>query len=158
MGSPPLTRELHVLSIKTKDGDRITPAYAGTTGAASYHAWFCRDHPRLRGNYLKGLCRIMIFIGITPAYAGTTYRCSYLHSNMRDHPRLRGNYYDQIASGEPAVGSPPLTRELRNHGKENRSEDRITPAYAGTTHTPSLYIMLAWDHPRLRGNYLTKTI
>ena len=34
-------------------------------------------------------------------------------------------------------------------------EQRITPAYAGTTRFLVVCVCLVWDHPRLRGNYMT---
>ena len=92
-------------------------------------------------------------IRITPAYAGTTQPPYALQKSEEDHPRLRGNYYDQIASGEPAVGSPPLTRELRVSSLFAFASSGITPAYAGTTFSQNNQDQTLWDHPRLRGNY-----
>ena len=51
------------------------------------------------------------------------------------------------------VGSPPLTRELRDEISQRRTGSGITPAYAGTTPSPDFYLTDHWDHPRLRGNY-----
>ena len=92
LGSPPLTRELHVPGIDIEMGDRITPAYAGTTSLSIYFQHEIEDHPRLRGNYrvpiqiyksgqgsppltrelLSPQLSIVDRDGITPAYAGTT--------------------------------------------------------------------------------------
>ena len=72
---------------------------------------------------------------------------------LQDHPRLRGNYQTASVTVQTKVGSPPLARELLRSSNHKFIIVRITPACAGTTYTPSPYIMLAWDHPRLRGNY-----
>ena len=91
-GSPPLTRELPVCSSIRSDFSRITPAYAGTTCHLQQIHAFCRDHPRLRGNYFTSAAVLPVVLGsppltrelpnfaksyatfhrITPAYAGTT--------------------------------------------------------------------------------------
>ena len=34
-------------------------------------------------------------------------------------------------------------------------KNRITPAYAGTTVSSTLLAKRSWDHPRLRGNYIS---
>ena len=113
LGSPPLTRELHVPGIDIEMGDRITPAYAGTTKMYLPIGSFLKDHPRLRGNYiiehlfsardrgsppltreLPTITELFCFSPrITPAYAGTTKFAGIHEQTEKDHPRLRGNYY-----------------------------------------------------------------
>ena len=73
---------------------------------------------------------------------------------MRDHPRLRGNYLLCIFCVFLKRGSPPLTRELQRLYDTDFDNDRITPAYAGTTNRLSYNCLSYEDHPRLRGNYL----
>ena len=92
-------------------------------------------------------------LGITPAYAGTTHLQISELLQQRDHPRLRGNYLND--NGEPnyQLGSPPLTRELRNKIICNCVRSGITPAYAGTTSDFRIVHGHYRDHPRLRGNY-----
>ena len=50
-GSPPLTRELHIVKSINVDSIGITPAYAGTTPYVPIFLKSYKDHPRLRGNY-----------------------------------------------------------------------------------------------------------
>ena len=71
--------------------------------------------------------------GITPAYAGTTTWQRVKSALDWDHPRLRGNYMETVTSFSASLGSPPLTRELRELKKEKEVQTGITPAYAGTT-------------------------
>ena len=112
IGSPPLTRELHIYGKRNFDCSRITPAYAGTTKSVNNVQVTGQDHPRLRGNYAVTLFTAIVNAGsppltrellvaiavcatvfrITPAYAGTT-----LFGRRRRYFR---------------IGSPPLTREL----------------------------------------------
>ena len=92
MGSPPLTRELLDLVNHLFSGAGITPAYTGTTYYAIKKGRWYRDHPRLRGNYIRGMANIEAFLG-----------------------------------------SPPLTRELRDVTVTTEQQAGITPAYAGIT-------------------------
>ena len=171
--SPPLTRELHYTILHYLYCFGITPAYAGTTDDPNPQNRTDQDHPRLRGNYPMRLlmpvllwgsppltrelliCRFLSCCssGITPAYAGTTPRFCIKGCRNRDHPRLRGNYLND--NGEPnyQLGSPPLTRELRNKIICNCVRSGITPAYAGTTSDFRIVHGHYRDHPRLRGNY-----
>ena len=134
-----------------------------------------RDHPRLRGNYVRSVAinhadmgsppltrelQNVNFekkerLGITPAYAGTT-SIVMLPSFLRwDHPRLRGNYSMGTTTYTHRAGSPPLTRELLYETDREFAPTGITPAYAGTTAGSRIRLRRWWDHPRLRGNYYT---
>ena len=157
---------------------RITPAYAGTTFWSETHHSSCWDHPRLRGNYKDTISNAISgagsppltrelhalekeqrkALGITPAYAGTTFTSLRKANTVRDHPRLRGNYSNTLLLLFLYQGSPPLTRELPIGTVAIGTVARITPAYAGTT-VHSLWDMLQMkDHPRLRGNYVLRTL
>ena|ERR1017187_7887269 len=92
LGSPPLTRGPHFLSLATTLADGITPAYAGTTSPAPSAIGERWDHPRIRGDHIFTEVRFQFqqgspphtrgpplsdlvgvqAVGITPAYAGTT--------------------------------------------------------------------------------------
>ena len=152
-GSPPLTRELRLLSAVFECAAGITPAYAGTTDPAMKKCPGYRDHPRLRGNYclsslagvnIRGsppLTRELLLLscshpsvdGITPAYAGTTAWERQPTLTGQDHPRLRGNYSTKPIGSSLRPGSPPLTRELPPVPGSGSGVGGITPAYAGTT-------------------------
>ena len=92
MGSPPHTREAHMVNNQRHCGNRITPAYAGSTEYSGVHLGVSEDHPRIRGKHLIIACQLHSSMGspphtrealpaasakaasvrITPAYAGST--------------------------------------------------------------------------------------
>ena len=93
IGSSPHTRGALADRVGGHQAGRIIPAYAGSTLAAHVF-WLCRkDHPRIRGEHLAGLGRVIGGVGssphtrgahqnqcdsrheagIIPAYAGSTY-------------------------------------------------------------------------------------
>ena len=175
LGSPPRTRGLlgKVGSSMTKG--RITPAHAGTTTIVDIWLGLYKDHPRSRGDYrfqrsqserllgspplTRGLRRRGRRedgdIGITPAHAGTTLAEITCSSTKRDHPRSRGDYCRHLDLSCQTPGSPPLTRGLHLLGSLPKPDLRITPAHAGTTHTPEGVKDVNEDHPRSRGDYGT---
>ena len=51
VGSSPLTRGARDNRPVDADGDRLIPAYAGSTGKVSFYAWLLSAHPRLRGEH-----------------------------------------------------------------------------------------------------------
>ena len=153
MGSPPHTREQLA---NTDDGDiriRITPAYAGTAASwrpaiqkmsmgitpayagtaffSSCDVFFCKDHPRIRGNSVRGEGFHRGARGspphtreqpissispnpatrITPAYAGTAQTMLSSRQYKQDHPRIRGNSRLRHRNPCAGLGSPPHTRE-----------------------------------------------
>ena len=174
MGSPPLARGTAPRSQLCESPSGITPACAGNSHTARYHAKFSGDHPRLRGEQLTAPPRWAKRLGspplargtggtitfdsaaarITPACAGN--RCSCFSSALcsRDHPRLRGEQARAISFPSWPIGSPPLARgtapalaRLVRHG-------RITPACAGNRCPYPARRGKSRDHPRLRGEQL----
>ncbi len=57
------------------------------------------------------------------------------------------------AAPGPEPGSSPPTRGARNREFSRMSFIRIIPAYAGSTRSLQSVELLAWDHPRLRGEH-----
>ena len=112
LGSPPLARGILTVHAEATDEDRITPACAGNTFFLCVVGCTKRDHPRLRGEYMKKrfyringvgsppLARGILspfsslfrLIGITPACAGNTCYTFNNLNDVKDHPRLRGEY------------------------------------------------------------------
>ena len=109
---------------------RIIPAYAGSTEANSLDGQTMADHPRIRGEHLAGLGRVIGGVGssphtrgaltpvsrclgvlrIIPAYAGSTCEDSWKCQATADHPRIRGEHiYTNLKVPEQA-GSSPHTR------------------------------------------------
>ena len=61
-------------TIDTANKQRITPAYAGKSGANSSNRTFTKDHPRLCGEKFCLYDIDGLNPGITPAYAGKSSR------------------------------------------------------------------------------------
>ena len=91
--------------------------------------------------------------GITPAYAGTTYLKRSAFPPRWDHPRLCGDHYRPYCMAVAREGSPPLMRGPPISKDANGEIQRITPAYAGTTHGRGHESDNGEDHPRLCGDH-----
>ena len=91
--------------------------------------------------------------GITPAYAGNTLLVRISLYLTQDHPRLRGEHSFEGADLDGASGSPPPTRGTPLQQTYVFQTFGITPAYAGNTFSPRLFIYSFRDHPRLRGEH-----
>ena len=132
MGSPPLARGILNCHLQIFLINGITPACAGNTWQGDKVQPTTKDHPRLRGEYIKrgkifsdGLgspplargipwCQIRrhFMTGITPACAGNTIKNLRGFSGQGDHPRLRGEYCLQMLTVLKVLGSPPLARGI----------------------------------------------
>ena len=177
MGSPPLARGILDLAVLNKAEVGITPACAGNTVSMLSICTTSRDHPRLRGEYLRRcgpgtmvsgspplargiLCpepSVVCMAGITPACAGNT-SCMRLQSKPhRDHPRLRGEYFTNPNNRIAPLGSPPLARGIRGEEIAGWLTNGITPACAGNTLIIRDILVRRPDHPRLRGEYAIPT-
>ena len=152
-------------------GIRITPAYAGKSRTGQNRTEAIRDHPRVCGEKMaiislmacltgspprmrgKATRRtgLLLSTGITPAYAGKSYTQLCLATTPRDHPRVCGEKHKLPLLDYSQLGSPPRMR-----GKDAGIRDatqwlRITPAYAGKSHTQTNQHSAWWDHPRVCG-------
>ena len=108
----------------------------------------------MRGKVLRGpMTRRMT--GITPAYAGKSRTAMCWQVICRDHPRLCGEKQRRQKSGSGSAGSPPPMRGKDNMTGRNVQRYRITPAYAGKSHSSGFRYAGIWDHPRLCGEKST---
>ena len=89
--------------------------------------------------------------GITPAYAGKSCNRFRTSGSGGDHPRLCGEKCGIIHGRSHFVGSPPPMRGKGRVFCHAVSVDRITPAYAGKSHTVFPFAHVKEDHPRLCG-------
>ena len=71
----------------------------------------------------------------------------------RDHPRMRGVYWEGTIKPLWEAGSSPHARGLRADAMGAFIQQRIIPACAGFTSTPSPAATPRQDHPRMRGVY-----
>ena len=132
-----------------------------------------RDHPRIRGEHLRGFLEVpgyggssphtrgaphaeprrRILGGIIPAYAGSTVPCSSRSRSRRDHPRIRGEHMSPQALPPRVMGSSPHTRGARRRNRRPDRGCRIIPAYAGSTIFAHVSSVRRPDHPRIRGEH-----
>ena len=95
--------------------------------------------------------------GIIPAYAGSTRRKPERRSRSRDHPRIRGEHTSFIAAMRRAGGSSPHTRGALTVAAIAPEAAGIIPAYAGSTRWPPSGIPYLRDHPRIRGEHVSRS-
>ena len=153
------------------------PAHAGNTVPYGHVPGLCQVHPRSRGEYLSPVFLNLLISGsspltrgillhaveisrscrFTPAHAGNTLLNQLNQSWYRVHPRSRGEY----CPGKPLylqfIGSPPLTRGIRNICFTAVLHGGFTPAHAGNTWKDTADSKEYEVHPRSRGEYSSQT-
>ena len=152
-GSSPHTRGAHLAVGVQGVGDRIIPAYAGSTKSPCRRSSNAPDHPRIRGEHEKwgrarrpglgssphtrGAPRGPLERGVShriiPAYAGSTSGVSFLSCSDGDHPRIRGEHFRSSLTGSAGSGSSPHTRGALVPRHRRKRGCGIIPAYAGST-------------------------
>ena len=155
-GSPPLARGTAAATWAARITIRITPACAGNSMAVATHRGRGRGSPPLARGTATSDGNVFIDCGITPACAGNRL-CYFFRGHVaEDHPRLRGEQDSAAAIMRTALGSPPLARGTGGSYLLLFGSQGITPACAGNSY-PSLKCGYAhWDHPRLRGEQLSR--
>ena len=89
--------------------------------------------------------------GITPACAGKSLCGRCTRRGSRDHPRVCGEKVIAVGKKKSGWGSPPRVRGKVDDAETGDLVHRITPACAGKRVTPSLFLVLHRDHPRVCG-------
>ena len=130
---------------------RITPAYAGKSHSVGQCRLVLEDHPRLCGEKVRVVVIKSRFRRITPAYAGKSCTSTLYESRFLDHPRLCGEKDEFVAGENDLAGSPPPMRGKVFLAPFVLSVIRITPAYAGKSHSKRIRERISGDHPRLCG-------
>ena len=90
-GSPPPTRGIRNSPVLYEPSVGITPAYAGNTNNFLLECFRGRDHPRLRGEYLKALAMIFSGEGSPPPTRGIRTTDYAMHRDIRITPAYAGN-------------------------------------------------------------------
>ena len=154
-GPPPRARGARTARHPRAAGRGTTPASAGSTSTSSAPSDPSWDHPRERGEHLRGDDWLSRLPGppprargaprqprslapprrTTPASAGSTRSSSTATGTRRDHPRERGEHGGVDLGGEVSGGPPPRARGARRRGPRPTPATRTTPASAGSTHT-----------------------
>ena len=171
--SSPHTRGALLLSPSGVVLAGIIPAYAGSTTCSAGVLMRSWDHPRIRGEHPRCVAlladrygssphtrgaptppyRVCPTAGIIPAYAGSTSSTRLPPRGRRDHPRIRGEHVNTRSSPLRPMGSSPHTRGAPRETREDKPDDGIIPAYAGSTVSCLLLVESAGDHPRIRGEH-----
>ena len=74
------------------------------------------------------------------------------------HPRIRGEYQNGHTAAEAREGSPPHTRGILSNVLSQKQGTRFTPAYAGNTLCSDDFTYCLQVHPRIRGEYFSRSI
>ena len=118
-------------------------------------SWNPGSSPHTRGAHFEVVVD-PIQLGIIPAYVGSTPATRPAPRRCEDHPRIRGehgkaSFYDGLPSG-----SSPHTRGAQSRIETRSEYSRIIPAYAGSTSATSSSTPRKPDHPRIRGEHLSR--
>ena len=170
---PRIRGEHDVIVLWMEVGERIIPAYAGSTQQGASPDPSGMDHPRIRGEH--SYCSLVlsyswgssphtrgahgmvagdgIFRRIIPAYAGSTRDVHGTSGGGQDHPRIRGEHESMFLMMVYAVGSSPHTRGALSSYPTCELPRRIIPAYAGSTAWRRGSSLNRSDHPRIRGEH-----
>ena len=170
-GSPPRLRGEGIAHVSKVCDSGITPAPAGRSGMPSIIGTIIGDHPRACGEKMDYSPRsrprpgspprlrgevhtdknIRMACRITPAPAGRRIPHFCRISAIRDHPRACG----EKKAGQPRPhhgrGSPPRLRGEGPGDHHRAVRPGITPAPAGRSPVPGLFLNLLQDHPRACG-------
>ena len=171
LGSSPLTRGKHALSIRVRRALGLIPAHAGKTLPVSPRRSRTRAHPRSHGENM-GLPIGYVSTpgsspltrgkrasgwhgascgGLIPAHAGKTDQRGARGSTRAAHPRSRGENMVLRDRSRQSVGSSPLTRGKRISSTETAAYARLIPAHTGKTATGATSSRITTAHPRSRG-------
>ncbi len=154
-GSPPRLRGAQENTEHHFDLWRITPAFAGSTFAADFHAHVEPDHPRVCGEHLRSSPIARSTIGSPPRLRGALIASRKPSAGAVDHPRVCGEHGGARRGGAGGLGSPPRLRGARSANARCDPQRRITPAFAGSTSTGSASQKNSTDHPRVCGEHAT---
>ena len=132
-GSSPHTRGALANTGLGVVGNRIIPAYAGSTRRCSSMRYAASDHPRIRGEHGDNADYMMKSRGSSPHTRGAPRILYPVMSSTKDHPRIRGEHAGAHAYTPSRPGSSPHTRGAPRFSSHSRSVNGIIPAYAGST-------------------------
>ena len=91
-----------------------------------------------------------------PAYAGSTSPAPAGQGPAPDHPRIRGEHRSTAGTTASRRGSSPHTRGAPRQSFRGVERPGIIPAYAGSTSATSSSTPRKPDHPRIRGEHLSR--
>ena len=127
---------------------RGTPRSAGTrTGGRG-------DHPRIRGEHVRGADLGVPAAGTIPAYAGnTSVAVCALATAAGSSPHTRGTLQIDYQTGQSRRDHPRIRGEHLAGSVDALDGRGIIPAYAGNIRTRPSPATPSRDHPRIRGEH-----
>ena len=173
LGSSPLARGTPDCVFPRTDCGGLIPARAGNTRCARLVVTGPRAHPRSRGEHHTGgddipqrpgssplargtppnPLRKPGFSGLIPARAGNTLQRPRHPDRRRAHPRSRGEHTARAYTRAHRWGSSPLARGTLGNYLKKAMPIGLIPARAGNTPVRRTLHILAWAHPRSRGEH-----
>ena len=173
-GSPPRSRGPRGHHPARAGREGLTPAFAGTTERDPGRDPRRPAHPRVRGDHALPFMNCPGGVGspprsrgprelrrkwqvgkrLTPAFAGTTTRTPRRFRRSAAHPRVRGDHPPSGLYRFGDAGSPPRSRGPRGSYAGDLREQRLTPAFAGTTSQLRPVSRGPRAHPRVRGDHV----
>ena len=152
-GSSPHTRGAHVIVLWMEIGERIIPAYAGSTAQYGQCPAAARDHPRIRGEHEEAMTLEDVLEGSSPHTRGAPRRRRPRGGPGRIIPAYAGSTQPRYAPRGGEWGSSPHTRGALVPEPAKGSRMGIIPAYAGSTCPWPARSRPGADHPRIRGEH-----
>ena len=152
-GSSPHTRGALLLLHVGGPGERIIPAYAGSTTGICRHPRRVPDHPRIRGEHGVAGGHAVHETGSSPHTRGALSTPVMVVHMTWDHPRIRGEHGARWTPSLDQPGSSPHTRGARGLCGPGDRGAGIIPAYAGSTARSPAPSCRGRDHPRIRGEH-----
>ena len=95
---------------------------------------------------------------IIPACAGSTSPVVIHTPTLPDHPRVRGEHTTNTDHADGPSGSSPRARGALPRFRILGTKNRIIPACAGSTYPPRHHPSRTWDHPRVRGEHVSRPL
>ena len=112
-GSSPHTRGARARGRGRRAGAGIIPAYAGSTTAAAAKQTPRRDHPRIRGEHLRGGPALGLPLGSSPHTRGALLGWAPCRGLRRIIPAYAGSTGERAVPDVGEAGSSPHTRGAR---------------------------------------------
>ena len=112
-----------------------------------------RDHPRVCGEHVSREAVIHVLRGSSPRMRGAPFFSLTDPGARPDHPRVCGEHTLPTWSMEFMGGSSPRMRGALLLFRGQSLDERIIPAYAGSTIRWMMTAVLDKDHPRVCGEH-----
>ena len=173
LGSPPHGRGTQLDDLPSVEHQRLTPARAGNTPAASVGCRRSWAHPRTGGEHSTAAdasgstsgspphgretqhqCgQRRHDRGLTPARAGNTPLRGLTSGRTGAHPRTGGEHITTAVGVACFVGSPPHGRGTLQGQRPGGDDVGLTPARAGNTSGWTSWAAASRAHPRTGGEH-----